>query len=338
MRRSQRATITFLAVAIALAAACVPNVQPAPTIPPTPGATAAPTSATAQEVGTAERPIVVTLAPTRDTARVAAISSAIARSLEAASGLQWDVRVPTSYAETVEGLCAGEIDLAWLAPVGYVLASQQNCAEVMLAALRTDETGTLSTTYNGQVLVRADSGINDLKGLKGKDFAYGGPLTAAETLYWIFELREATGEDPASFFSSSVFAVGHERAVLDLYQGRVDGVATLIDVRSELREKFPDIMERTKRVATAGPIPNEALAIRPSVPEASRTRILDALLAYQGSDAGQTALRSLYGIGGLARADAATYDPLLEAARLARLDLEAEAAKTAAPVAPTASP
>lgn len=338
MPRSIRATFTFLAVATILAAACVPNAQPGPTAPPTLGATAAPTSATAPEIGTAERPIVMTLAPTRDTARVTAISRAIASSLEAASGLRWDVRLPTSYAETVEGLCAGEIDVAWLAPVGYVLASQRNCAEVILAALRPDETGTLSTTHNGQVLVLADSGIDDLSGLKGKHFAYGGPLTASETLYWIFELRKATGEDPTSYFSSSVFAVGHDRAVLDLYRGRVDGAATLIDVRTQLRTTFPDIMERTKRVATAGPIPNEALGIRLNVPQASRTRILDALLAYQRSEAGRTALRDLYDIGGLARADPATYAPLLEAAGLAGLDLEAEAAKTAAPVAPTASP
>src|SRR3546814_14797009 len=54
------------------------------------------------------------------------------------------------------------------------------CADVMLGTLRKDETGALSTTYKSQILVRADSGITDIKGLKGKKFAFSDPLSRSE--------------------------------------------------------------------------------------------------------------------------------------------------------------
>ena len=38
-------------------------------------------------------------------------------------------------------------------------------------------------TYKGQILVRTDSGITDIKGLKGKKFAFVDPLSASGTLY-----------------------------------------------------------------------------------------------------------------------------------------------------------
>jgi phosphonate transport system substrate-binding protein len=327
-----RGPLGVVTVAALIVAACSGTAQPG-----APAPTTAPTAAPTQALGTADRPILMAFVPSQDTARITASGKAIAASLETATGLKWDVRVPTSYAATIEGMCAGQIDVAWLAPLSYVLANSKNCADVMLASLRKDETGKLSTTYQSQILVRADSGINDIKGLKGKKFAYVDPLSASGTLYPIVTIKQQTGEDPKTFFSSTIFAGGHDKAVLELYQGRVDGAASFIDVRDTLKATFPDIMEKTKRISTAGPIPNDTVSVRRNFPAELRTKIEDALLAYAQTDAGKVALKGLYGIDGLGKAVHANYTPIIEAAAIAGVDLQKEAEKTARPVA-TATP
>lgn len=332
MFRSLRGPIGALAVASLIVAACGGTAQPG-------APTAAPTAQPTTRIGSFDRPIVMAFVPSQDTARVTASGKAIAASLEKATGLKWDVKVPTSYAATIEGVCAGQIDVAWLAPLAYVLAYQKNCAEVMFASLRNDETGKPSTTYQSQILVRADSGINDIKGLKGKKFAYVDPLSASGTLYPIVQIKKETGEDPKTFFSQTVFAGGHDKAVLELYQGRVDGAASFIDIRTSLVATFPDIMTKTKRIATAGPIPNDTVSIRKNFPSETRAQIEKALTDYATTTEGKAALKSLYSIDGIGKVEHSFYAPIVDAAAVAGVNLEAEAAKTARPVAtPSPSP
>lgn len=271
--------------------------------------------------------------PSQDTARITASGKAIAASLEKATALKWDVKVPTSYAATIEGMCAGQIDVAWLAPLAYVTASQKNCADVLLASVRNDENGKPSTTYNSQIIVRADSGINDLKGLKGKKFAYVDPLSTSGTLFPMVEIKKQTGEDPKTFFGQTIFAGGHDKSMLAVYQGTVDAAASFIDARDQLEKTFPDIKQKTKRIVTAGPIPNDTVSVRKSFPADLRDQIQKALLDYAKTDSGKTALKNLYSIDGLDKVDPKVYDPLLDAAKIAGIDLQKEAEVTAKPVA-----
>lgn len=288
-------------------------------------------------LGSFDRPIVMAFVPSQDTARVTSSGKAIAASLEKATSLKWDVKVPTSYAATIEGMCAGQIDIAWLAPLSFALAADRNCAEVMLGTLRKDDTGKLSTTYQSQILVRSDSGITDLKGLKGKKFAFSDPLSTSGRLFPTIAVQKASGEDPKTFFSQTIFAGGHDKAVLALYQGTVDGAASYIDVRDSLVKTFPDIKEKTKRISTAGPIPNDTVSVRKGFPADLRATIQTALLEYAKSADGQKALKALYSIDGLDTVDPKVFDSVREAAKLAGLDLAKEAAATARPV-PTPKP
>lgn len=338
MLRTSRAPVGFALTLVAVAsAACSGNAIPSTR--PSAAATAAASTAAASKspsLGSSGRPIVMAFAPSPDTARVTASGKSIAAALEKATGLTWDVEVPTSYSTTIDGMCAGQIDVAWLSALTYVLARQKNCADPLLATERYDENKKLSTTYDGQIVVRSDSGIGSLTELKGKKFAFVDPLSISGTLFPALKIEQATGQDPSSFFSQTVFAGSDSLAILAVYQGRVDGAASVIDARTLVEERFPDIMQRTKRIATAGPIPNDTVSIRKSFPADLRGRIQQALLDYAKSDAGRKALTSLYGIDGLATADPKAYDPVLEAVRAAGVtlsDIEKEAAATATPVA-----
>lgn len=72
------------------------TVFPQQTQPSAPAATAAPTvtARPTQAIGTADRPIVIALLPSPDTARSAAGASAMTAALEKATGLRWAAKGP----------------------------------------------------------------------------------------------------------------------------------------------------------------------------------------------------------------------------------------------------
>jgi phosphonate transport system substrate-binding protein len=281
-------------------------------------------------LGSLDRPIVLSFTPSQDTQRITASGGAITASLERATGLKWKVSVPTSYAATIEGMCSGAVDVAFLAPLQMTLALDKGCATPILGALRNDDTGKPSTTYKSQILVQTSSGITDLNGLKGKKFAFVDPLSASGFVYPSLVVKQKTGLDPKSFFSGTVFAGGHDKAALAVYQGTVDGAATFIDVRTSAGMPA-DIMQKTKVIDTAGPIPNDGAAVRKDFPTDLATQIQKAMGEYAVTDAGKAAFKALYSWDGMQIIDAKFYDPMREAVKTAGVDVGALVQATAPP-------
>ena len=338
MLRSLRGPLGTAVVAMFVIAACgggQTTQQPTATT-----ATAAPTAQKTQRIGGLDRPIVLAITPSAEVARLTTTGNAIASALGTATGLRWKVQVPTSYAAEIEAVCSGQVDVAFIAPLQMTLLIDKNCGTPVLAALRVDETGKLATTYNSQILVRSDSGINDLAGLKGKKFAFVDAISASGHLFPRLLVKQKTGQDPATFFSQTIFAGGHPQSVLALYNGQVDGAASFVDARTkvpggtELAAGMPaDILTKTKVIDKAGPIPNDGIAIAKAIPADVAAQIKKALTDYAGTDGGKANLKSLFAWDGIQEVTASFYDPIREAAKLAGIDVAAEAAKTPRPPA-----
>src|SRR5256712_12679722 len=220
----------------------------------TSGATTAPKAA-GPRLGSFDRPISLAFTPSQQAATIATNGNAIKGALERATGLAWKVTAMTSYAAQVEAMCSGSVDIGFFAPLQITLLLDKSCGTPVLGALRKDDAGQLATTYKSQILVKADSGINDINGLKGKKFAFVDPLSASGYVYPTLVVKNKTGQDPKTFFSSTIFAGGHPQAALAVYQGTVAGAATFIDARDSLVATTPDIKTKTKVIDTAGPIP-----------------------------------------------------------------------------------
>ncbi|HEX4743904.1 MAG TPA: phosphate/phosphite/phosphonate ABC transporter substrate-binding protein [Candidatus Limnocylindria bacterium] len=334
MLRTLRGPLGWALTAVMVFAACGGGTG-APSPQTTQGAQA---TSNEPRLGSFNRPIVMAFTPSQDVQRLTTSGNAIASALGQATGLAWKVSIPTSYAAQIESMCAGQSDVAFIAPLQMTLLIDKNCGTPVLAALRNDETRKLSTTYNSQILVRTDSGINDLAGLKGKKFAFTDTLSASGYVFPTLTVKNKTGQDPKTFFSQIIYAGGHDKAALAVYSGQVDGAATFIDVRTNAGMPA-DIMEKTKLIDRAGPIPNDGVALRKGFPDELGKQVTKALVDYGKTDAGKAALRSLFSWDGMQEVDAKFYDPMREAAKLAGIDVAAEAAKTARPVAtPAPSP
>lgn len=302
---------------------------------PAPGA--APTAAAkTPRIGSFDRPIVFAFTPSADIQRITASGNAIASALSSATGLKWKATVPTSYAAQIESMCAGQTDIAAIAPLQMTLALEKQCGTPILASLRKDEKGQLATSYRSQILVRADSSYNSLADLKGKNFAYVDEISASGYLFPSLLVKTKTGQDPKTYFGKMIRSGSHDNVAKAVYSGQADAGATFIDVRTNAGMPS-DILQKTKVIDTAGPIPNDGVAVAKTFPKELVEQVQKALIDYCGSDSGKTQCKSLFNWDGLQKVDATFYDPVREAARIAGLDVAAEAAKTPPPP-PTPTP
>jgi len=270
-----------------------PTTPPEPTEPPPP-----------PSIGTAEHPLTMVFVPSGDTQQILAGAEELDAMILDATGLVTESSVATSYAAVIEGMGAGKIDIGWLAPLSYVLAHDKYDVEVLLITSRYG-----SFTYKGQIMVRADSGIDTLEGLKGKTFAFTDPISTSGYLY-PFALFKKNGIDPETDFAESVFVGSHTTAVLAVYNGQVDGSASYDDARGTLADSFPDVMDVVKVIAYTDDIPNDTVSVRADLPDDIKQQIAEGLIAISETDEGKEVLNTIYEIGGLTYGEDQLFDPI----------------------------
>lgn len=238
----------------------------------------------------------------------------IGQLLQKTTGLHFKTSVATSYAAVIEAMGAGKVDVGWLATFSYVLAHDKYGVELLLVVQRFG-----SPFYRGQIMVRADSGIQDLAELKGKRFAFVDPASTSGHLY-PKTLLLSKGIDPEHFFKKSVFAGSHNAVVLSIYKGEVDGGAAYDGSRSAVAKIFPDVFDKVKVIAYTKEIPNDTVSVRKKLPEDLKLIIRDGLKQVSHSPEGSKVLKKLYGISGFTDLDG-LFNPVREAARLLNLNL-----------------
>jgi phosphonate transport system substrate-binding protein len=351
-----------LSLVIALAfvlAACAPAATPTPeaavetkapaepTQPPPPTPTAEPTATPAPQIGSAERPIKVLFVPSVDAEKIVASGQLLAEALNKATGLTFEVVVPTSYAATIEEMCASPDDTIGFIPgLGYVLAEQLCGVRVAGKAVRFG-----FDWYAAMIVVARDSAYQTIAELNGKKWAYPDAASTSGYLYPLYMFKEA-GITPGE----SVAAGSHDAAIKAVYNGeadfgtaffsppRVDGKAIdwqpgqnpdvpadlldscgptqdekalvcgnfeIRDARRNLRKELPDVAQKVRILATTPKIPNDTVSFGPDFPEDLMQKIMEALFAFAQNDPeGFAKALEAYSWTGINPATDAEYDPI----------------------------
>jgi phosphonate transport system substrate-binding protein len=316
----------------AAAPAASPAASPAAAASPVAAAIpkpAAPPAPTGDQKGSTSNPVNMAFVPSADSQKVLASGEPLAKLLQDATNLNFKVSVPTSYTTVIEAMGANQVDVGWLAPFAYVLAHDKNGAQVLLASLRQG-----SKTYRSQIVVRADSGITTIEQLRGKKFAFVDPASASGFLF-PNALLASMGIDYKTFFSDTIFAGGHDKSIIAVYNKQVDGGASFgnnvdngppTDARTLVLSTLPDVMTVVKPIAQTDPIPNDTVSVRAGLDPSMVKLLSDGLLYVQSTPDGQAALKALYGIDGLGPANDKDYDVIRSAAKALNLDLEQQIA------------
>lgn len=285
---------------------------------------------------TGQTALVLAFVPSLDATKVLADGSILARMLEVATGYRVRAEVPTSYAATIEAMCAGRVDVGFLATFAYVLAHQRCGIDAQLVSVRQKK-----PFYVSQILYRADLNVKTLNDLRGKRFAFVDPGSASGYLFPAALLKR-NGIDPDRFFSQVIFAGGHDKVVLAIYTGSVDAGATfgdpdnpVFEARDRVVRQYPDVREKVKVLLYTEPIPNDTVSFRPGLPEEVKEKVTKAMFRIAETPPGRetifslyqhegyadlTALRSTYKLPGLKSVDD-LYLVVRDAIKLLGLDL-----------------
>ncbi len=299
----------MLVFALALAACggateTTPTVEPAAEEPAAeePAAEEPAAEEAATDLGTADNPIVMSFVPSGDTQDIIASGDTLATMLSEATGLVVEANVGTDFSAVREAMCAGQAQIGWLNTFNYVMANEQCGVDAGMVTSRFD-----ATTYSGQIIVRADSGIETLADLEGKVMCWVDPASTSGYIIPRIMLA-AEGIDPDTAFSETIEAGSHNNVVTQVYNGDCDAGATFSDARTGIEEEFPDVLEVVSVLATTSEIPNDSVSFTADFPAEMRAEIIAALLDISASPEGQEALNTLYNIEALQESNDAFYD------------------------------
>lgn len=297
------------------------------------------------DVGSEGNPIQVFFVPSVEASVIVTGGDVMKAALEAATGLHFEVSIPTSYAATVEAMCAApDRSMGFIPAAGYVIANNRCGVEVAAAAVRNGW-----NVYWAAYIVRRDSDIYTLGDLAGKTWGYGDPGSTSGYIVPFVELT-AAGIEPGERVETG----GHNQTALAVYNGEVDfgtvfysppimpgaawalgdlpepydltvessyvgedgnlyvGDIQVLDARANIRDTAPDVVEQVRILRISSAIPNDTLSFGPDFSPELSQQIVEALIAFSDTEEWASSIGSpdFYGWSSLEPIGDSAYDPV----------------------------
>ena len=258
------------------------------------------------------RSLHLVLTPSQKPTDLLATGEEFGRLLGRLVGIPVRVTVASDYAAVIEALRNRTADLAFVHPVGYVLASREAKATIVAKNLWHGK-----STFTSRIFVRRDGGVRQLEDLRGKTIAFVDPASSSGYTYPMVLLIQrglVRNRDPKTFFREVVFAGSHDAAMRALVNGHVDSIASF-DLAREQYLKDPAERERIVFIAETPAIPEAGIAARDGLDADTFSRVRAALISIR-APAHADLLKRLYDIDGFEPADDREYDSVRAAVEL----------------------
>jgi phosphonate transport system substrate-binding protein len=199
----------------------------------------------------------------------------------------------------------GELDLAFSNPLVY--AQLKKTSDLAPLGLAAEKKG--GTRFRGVIVVRKDSGIDDLRALKGKRLIFvdedslGGYIAQALLL-------KKQGFDLGRDFVKLPFAKKHDNVTMAVFNKAAEAGGIREDDLEKMKDKID--LSQLKILAYTEYFPNWPLFATPRLSPAARDATKAALLKLRGSDPVLEAAK----LTAFAPVSDGDYDGLREAARI----------------------
>lgn len=240
----------------------------------------------------------------------------LARYLSRKVGMDIELTVLPRYGNIIDNFVSGGMDAAFFGSFTYALAHTKLGVQV----LARPESADGSSTYHGFIFVRRDSGIREVRDMKGKRFAFVDKATTAGYLLPLAYFRKSGVRDFRKFLGEVYFTGTHEDAIYDVLNRRADIGAAKNTVYRRVAESDSRIMEQLVILAKSPDVPENGLAVRPDLDEKIKRGLKEALLAMDQTPEGQAVLRQ-FGAARFIETTVGDYAAVFQYARQVGLDL-----------------
>ncbi|MFR4286782.1 MAG: phosphate/phosphite/phosphonate ABC transporter substrate-binding protein [Enterococcus italicus] len=262
--------------------------------------------------------LVVQFVPTNNDGSMEAKTKPFAEYLSKKLDRDVEVTLATDYSTIVEAMASGQVDIGIMPPAAYVQAKDMGAAEAILTSelgKYDEETGLplegeLTSTFKGEILVKSDSSIKTLSDLRGKKIAALSPNSASGYIYPVAELKDA-GIDPTT--QSTITTVNDiPSEITSVLNGQMNAAFVFQGARNVFASSFPDndLFEDLRVLyLTEGDIPNDAIAVQPSMDETLKEEVKQVFLNMTDDDEGAEAM-AIWGHKGYQEAADSAYDTI----------------------------
>ena len=303
----------FILAALTLGNCTLPSVsitQPTETpVPLAPTLDKTPLLPTA-ELGLAENPLILALAPSANSPEQINAAREIANQLMEQTGYVVVTIAPDSYADLIDALENGNAHIVLLDPLSYALAYQKGLVLAQFAVVQDDG----KIKYGAQFLAPRKGGfISYFDNEVGENSA--SPEIALAQFNdkkpcWSEETSPSGYVIPLGLLNQAqvqtrpaAFVGGQTTVVRSLYVGGIcDFGASYVDARKfpSLENEYPDLVEQVLVIwRTPEIIPYEVLAFSTQVPQNTRDLFASLIPAIFQTDSGNAAFQTAYGIKSL---------------------------------------
>lgn len=262
------------------------------------------------------KPLVMGLVPVANSEKLTEDIAPFHEMLSKNMGIKVDGFIASNYVGVVEALGTGTVDFALIPPFAYMLANKKHGSEALLSTL--DKHG--ENGYYSVLIVKADSGINDVKDLAGKKFAFVDPSSTSGYIFPAVILKD-NGLDIEKDIQAQ-FSGGHDKSIQLLINGDVDAIGTYERAINKYLKEFPDLDKKLKVLIKSDLIPGVTLTVSPKVDKETKEKIIKAFTEVGNSEEGKAILSDLFGIYGFKAANPESYQVIAEKLEKMGIDIE----------------
>jgi phosphonate transport system substrate-binding protein len=236
-----------------------------------------------------EKGLVIGLIPEENIFRQVVKYRPLSSYLKEKLGIEVKFAILSQYGDVINRFVSRNLDGAMFGSFASVLANNKLGIEPLVRPVGLDG----SSTVEGYIIVRKDSGIKSIEDLRGKRAVFVDKVTATGYIFPRAYLWENGIRDMEGFFSEYYFTGSHESIVYAVLDRRADVGAVKSRIFKRLIEKDPIIEEEIYILARSQPLPDTTLCIGNDISDDLKARLKGVLINMHNDPKGRDALRSL---------------------------------------------
>ena len=252
----------------------------------------------------------------------------ISELIQKKTGVKVKAFVASDYTALIEAMRTGQVQFAWLAPFGFVMAEKRAGAKLLLKSVRNGK-----AYFYSCIFVRKDSPIKRLEDLKGKNIAWVDPASTSGFIIPKAGVMEE-GYNPDKFVGKQIFAGGHDSVLLGVMNKSVDAGATFTnDTQGKsaawnmLGVSRPEFAKNVRIVWVSKPIPNDTFSTTEKFYAEHKDvvdKVTNVIKELGNTPEGKSALDRLYKIDSFIEGKKEEFLPLIKAAEKLNIEIKSK--------------
>jgi phosphonate transport system substrate-binding protein len=232
------------------------------------------------------------------------------------TGIPVEFTILSRYGNILESFTSEKMDGAFFGSFTGALAIRKLGVVPLARPVNLDYT----STYQGYLFVRKDSGIRSAADMKGKKMAFVEKATTAGYVFPLAYLRENGITDIGSYFGEQFFTGSHDAAVFAVLNKKADIGAAKHSIYDRARKEDPRVDRELVILAKSPPVPSNGLCVRKDLGADVRKKLKDALLSLKNEPEGKRVLEQ-FGAIMFIETTAQDYRPVFDMAKEAGIDM-----------------